>query len=199
MASIASVDRLNGMFLHLCARAVGAETICEVGTAAGISGSYLALAPSCRRLYGLEGSAARLDLARATFAACGIEAKVCLILGAFEETLPRLVAQDVRINLAYIDGDHRRQPTLDVFETLLGQLRPGAMVIFDDIRWSAEMFETWLELREWRGFSDTVDLGRMGLGIWTGTDGRPRVWDLARGLAWPKPVRVVERAHLGES
>jgi predicted O-methyltransferase YrrM len=214
--SVASVNRQWGLFLHLCARALAAETICEFGTAVGISGSYLALAPSCRQFYGLDGSAARLDLAKATFSRCGIrttdalrgsfdvaqdvpqgkrlvdliQAEACLVLGPFEETVPRLLASELRIDLAYVDGDHRRQPTLDIFEQLTRCLRPGALVIFDDIRWTVDMFETWGDLSEWPGFSDTVDVGRMGLGVWIGGDERPRVWDIAKGISWPKPVRV---------
>ena len=74
-----------------------------------------------------------------------------------------------------------------MFEQVVPHLNPGALVVFDDIRWSGGMWEAWRQLRQWRGFAYTIDLRRIGLGIWSGGEREPRAWDL-RAVTWPLGV-----------
>jgi predicted O-methyltransferase YrrM len=199
LGAVVSVSRAWGSFLYLCMQSRTAASVIELGVAGGISGSYLASAASCRSYVGLEGAAWRLEIARRTLSLSGVRAEIEFVEGRFEETLPGFVAGDRYFDLAYIDGDHYMEPTLSHMRRLTPRLNPGALVIFDDIRWSTEMFETWQRLSQWPGVSDAVDVGRMGVCVWQGGEVRPRLWDLARELAWPKPVQVTTSLRPGQA
>ena len=198
LGGVVSVSRVWGSFLYMCTHSRAAKSVIELGVAGGISGSYLASPLSCRSYIGLDGAISRLEVARRTFSLCGLAEKAEFVEGRFEDTLPGVVAGDSYFDLAYIDGDHYMEPTLEHMRRLTPRLNPGALVIFDDIRWSAEMFEAWQRLSQWPGVSDAVDVGRMGVCVWQGGEVQPRAWDLAKALAWPKPVQVTRRLRPGQ-
>lgn len=75
----------------------------------------------------------------------------------------------------WIDGHHEKVATIHYFQRLMPVLNTGALVFFDDIRWSQDMYDGWEELRRWSGFSHTVDLGSIGLGVWSGGDQHPKM------------------------
>jgi predicted O-methyltransferase YrrM len=47
------------------------------------------------------------------------------------------------VDLVYIDGNHRKAPTLDYFSLLKKYSHNDSVLIFDDIHWSTEMEEAW--------------------------------------------------------
>lgn len=58
-----SVTRNWGTFLYLCAKSFSARRVLELGSCAGISGSYLAAAPLVEKLITVEGSPALARMA----------------------------------------------------------------------------------------------------------------------------------------
>ena len=152
------------------------QLVVELGTNVGISAAYQATAlnenANGARLVTLEASPYRLRLAKALHAKLGLE-NISYVQGLFSDTLEAALAEHGELDLAYIDGHHQYQPTLDYFEALWRYSRQGAIFVFDDIRWSEGMLRAWTELRADKRLDITVDLGSMGLGCRAA--GSPRV------------------------
>jgi predicted O-methyltransferase YrrM len=178
VARSASIGREWGTFLHLCARSFGARTILELGGCAGISGCYLASAETCERFVTVEGSPDLAALARASLLGVSDRAEVANEL--FDDALDRLLPTFADgIDLAYVDGHHRYDTTLHYLARLEPHLGRGALVVFDDIRLSRGMWRAWRAVEERPGFSFTVDAGRFGLALWSGSAAGPVRCDLS--------------------
>jgi predicted O-methyltransferase YrrM len=179
LALVASVDRRFGTLLYLCAKAIGARVVLELGSCVGIGTSYLALA-GAERVISVEASPERAAVARAT--AARVSRQVEVSVGRFDDVLPGILeGLTDGLDMAWIDGHHRRDATLRYLESMRSRLNEGAVVAFDDIRWSSEMQEAWRLLERTHGFADTIDLGPIGLGVWQGGGTAPRNHDL-RGI-----------------
>ena len=83
------------------------------------------------------------------------------------------------VDLLYIDANHSFEPTLRYMDRFGPHLKPMALVIFDDIHWSKEMWGAWSVLRNRQGFSNSLDVGSLGLGLWQGGAVRPKQFSLA--------------------
>jgi len=192
----ASVPRRWGVFLHLCA--MEARAIVEMGTCVGISGAYLASAPSRPRLVTLEGSAALAAIAEETLAR--FSDRTTIVRGPFESGIHRalalLAAEQLKVDLAWIDGHHDEAPTLHYVRTLLPHLSHGALVVLDDILLYAGMRRAWQQVSAMRGVAAAVNTGRFGLLLWHGGDAAPRHYDLARHTGiWPSRKRDMPDPH----
>ena len=138
------------------------KTILELGTSFGITSSYLAAADPGAKLFTIEGSSAIAMIARKTFERTGLT-NVELLEGNFDSSLPSLLTRLNSIDLAFIDGNHRKEPTLDYFRQLLQHSNASTILIFDDIHWSKEMEEAWAEIQESQQVTLTIDLFFIGL------------------------------------
>ncbi|MFM6924650.1 MAG: class I SAM-dependent methyltransferase, partial [Ferruginibacter sp.] len=76
----------------------------------------------------------------------------------FAKTLSPLLLNLTEINFAFIDGNHRKAPTLDYFNELLKHKTPATILVFDDIHWSTEMEEAWTMIKEHPAVTLTIDL-----------------------------------------
>lgn len=177
LAAVSSVLPQWGMFLYLCANALGAKTILELGSGAGISGCYLAWSSACRRFISVEGDPARARLARLHLQQ--VTDRCELFNASFDEALDRILPTvGDGIDLAYIDGNKDKAHNLHYLERIVPYLNRESVVIFDDIHWSPEMRDMWWEAGSRPGFSHTVNAGRFGVGVWTGGPGRPKIHSL---------------------
>jgi len=174
----ASIPVRWGVFLSLCVDAAGAGTVVELGSCAGIASAYLAGARSRPAVLTVEASPRLAAMARRT--AGRVSDRVTVVNALFDDALdtalPALTGSGV--DLAWIDGHHERVATLHYLHRLVPALSPGALVLFDDISWSADMRSCWEDICRHGGFSDVVDLGKCGVGIWQGGHSLPRRWDL---------------------
>jgi predicted O-methyltransferase YrrM len=138
------------------------ETILELGTSFGITTSYLSAANANAKIYTIEGSAAIADIARKTFLRMGLE-NIELTEGNFNLVLPELLTKLKTIDLAFIDGNHSKEPTLDYFSKLLKHSTPSTILIFDDIHWSAGMEAAWAAIKQHPSVTLTIDLFFIGI------------------------------------
>lgn len=162
----ASKGQPHAQMLLRLVRATRARKIVELGTCVGISGSYLAAGLRLNgggRLITLEGSAARCSVASESFAEVGLDDLVEVRAGIFADTYPGALEAAAPIDFLYIDGHHREEPTIAYFNSAVPHLAPGALVLFDDIRWSDEMKRAWQTVRAFPGLAYDIDLGGMGL------------------------------------
>jgi predicted O-methyltransferase YrrM len=138
------------------------ETILELGTSLGISTAYMALANPRARVVTAEGSVAIAAQAQKNFQSLHLSS-VEQVTGNFDVTLPPILKTLPHLDLAFIDGNHRYEPTLQYFNQLLPSLHNNSIVIFDDIHWSAGMEKAWHAIQENRAVTLSIDLFFIGL------------------------------------
>lgn len=194
-----SVNAEWGTFLFLCAQSFKARTILELGACAGISGCYLASSEYCERFITVEASPQLASLATANIHQVANAAEVvnALFDDALDQILPTLTAG---MDLAYIDGHHKYEPTLRYFRRLEPHLNKGALVVFDDVHLSEEMWRAWQVLKGRKGFAHTIDAGRFGVCFWDGLPSAPVNHDLGPYLGWlwkvsPQRQSMVPLSH----
>ncbi len=176
IANQTSVGRETGQMMYLAGRGSQARTIVELGACAGIASAYLA-ASGCARFVGIEGYADLAEIARRNVQQGKSDAEIVNAL--FDDALDEMLdAFADGIDNARIDGHHEQIATIHYFQRLQPKLNAGALVFFDDIRWSQDMVDGWKALRADRGFAHAVDLGNIGVGVWNGGDQVPQRHDL---------------------
>ncbi|MEO7308046.1 MAG: class I SAM-dependent methyltransferase [Ferruginibacter sp.] len=137
-------------------------TILELGTSFGITTSYLAAANPDGKVYTIEGSPAIADIARRTFSRVGLS-NVELSEGNFDHVLPEFLTKAGKIGLAFIDGNHRKEPTLAYFAQLLNNSTPSSILVFDDIHWSDDMEQAWDIIQQHPAVTLSIDLFFIGI------------------------------------
>jgi len=136
--------------------------ILELGTSLGITSSYLAKGNEQSVVFTCEGSSAIAGIAQKNFDALQIK-NIRLTLGDFAKTLQPLLNEIGKVDLAFVDGNHRKDPTLDYFTQLLQHSHPATIMIFDDIHWSEEMEAAWHTIQQHPSVTLTIDLFFIGL------------------------------------
>jgi len=102
------------------------------------------------------------DIAGKTFNRLGLK-NIELTTGNFDDALPSLLSKLNTVDLAFIDGNHRKEPTLNYFQQLLNHSAPSTILIFDDIHWSADMEAAWTEIKQHPSITLTIDLFFIGI------------------------------------
>jgi predicted O-methyltransferase YrrM len=125
------LDASQGLFCYLMARALGARRVVEFGTSYGISTIYLALAVRDNgggEVIGTEMVPAKVARARAHLEEAGVSALVQIRAGNALETL-----RDLEPPVDFLLNDGFPRFALPVLELLAPKLRPGALVLADNV------------------------------------------------------------------
>jgi predicted O-methyltransferase YrrM len=131
--------------------------ILELGTSLGIGTAYLASAvPDTTPVVTLEGCAACAGVARINFATLQLPHVTCRV-GPFSDTLEAALASLPHLDLVYLDGNHRLEPTLEYFEACLPRVNERTVLIFDDVHWSPGMAEAWQRIQAHPQVTATID------------------------------------------
>ena len=138
------------------------ENILELGTSLGVTTSYLASASSHAKVYTLEGAPAIADIAKANFKKLGLN-NINTVTGNFDDVLAPVLDRMGTVDLAFLDGNHRKAPTLRYIDLLRAHLHEKSIVILDDIHWSREMEEAWATARGDTSVTCSVDLFFIGI------------------------------------
>lgn len=127
------VSPLQGKFLQLIARMIGARRILEIGTLGGYSTIWLARAlPEGGRLVTLEAAPRHAATARANLAAAGLAERVTLHEGPALDSLARLAAgAEAPFDLVFIDADKPNNPAY--LDWALKLVHPGSVIIGDNV------------------------------------------------------------------
>jgi predicted O-methyltransferase YrrM len=151
-----------GQLLFRIVKAYQPETILELGTSLGITSSYLSLAKPGAKMVTLEGAPQVAEIAEKNFKKTGAK-NIKIIQGNFDHTITTAISQLSPVNLAFIDGNHRQQPTENYFHHLLSKINDDSILIFDDIHWSREMEAAWATIKNHALVKCTVDLFFIGI------------------------------------
>lgn len=162
IAGAALKPKKFAQLLHRIARHYKCKQIVELGTSLGVTSTYLATAPSTQKLYTLEGSKAIAALASQNFRQLQLQ-NMEQVVGNFDATFLPLLQRLPSVDLLYIDGNHRYEPTVRYFEQALPHLHENSIVVFDDIHWSKEMEQAWHQIIADDRITLSVDLFFIGL------------------------------------
>jgi predicted O-methyltransferase YrrM len=129
------IDAEVGALLRVLATAVAATRILEIGTAIGYSGIWLAGAlPPGGMLLTIEARADRAKQARDNFARAGLSERATVIVG---DALLLVAKVTGPFDLIFQDGDKLQYGPM--LERLVALLRPGGLLVTDNILWSGEV------------------------------------------------------------
>ena len=165
VSAIAKSSLKNKKFASLLYRIVKyfkPKNIIELGTSFGITTCYIASGNKDADVTTFEGSKEIARIARQNFSAAHVK-NINLIEGNFNETYFEALQKMERIDFAFIDGNHRRDATLDYFLSVLKKSPNTSIFIFDDIHWSGEMEEAWQQIQDHDSVKLTIDLFFIGL------------------------------------
>lgn len=138
------------------------KSIIELGTCLGITTAYLSKACPEAEVITIEGCPETAKVARNNFKELDLE-NVELQVGNFDVLLPEVIANAEKLDFVYIDGNHRKEATLNYFNWCLPKVHENSLLIFDDIYWSKGMKEAWEEIKNHPDVVVTVDLFWIGL------------------------------------
>ena len=130
----------QGQFMALLVRLLGTRRALEIGTFTGYSSLAVALAlPDDGRLVCCDMSAEWTSVARRYWQRAGVAHKVELRLGPALETLQGMVSNGDRgsFDFAFVDAD--KTGYRDYYERCLELLRPGGLVVFDNMLWEGKV------------------------------------------------------------
>lgn len=148
----------QGRMLFRLADWLAPRTILELGTSVGIGTMYLRAGNLLASMISLEGCPQTVSVARSNLDLLGVNRRTELVTGPFEDTLIPALEKLVSPDMVYIDGNHRKKPTVQYFETCLPYANDSTVFIFDDIHWSPEMEEAWSFIKDHPRVTLTVDL-----------------------------------------
>ena len=151
-----------GQLLYRMVRHWQPTTILELGTSLGISTSYLSLARPEATIITMEGASSIAAKARQNFNTLKLE-NISIKEGNFDQTLSAVTSQLSSVDLAFIDGNHRREPTVNYFCQLLPLTHNDSILIFDDIHWSRGMDQAWETIKQHPSVRCTIDLFFIGI------------------------------------
>ncbi len=138
------------------------KNVLELGTSFGITTSYLASANNNPVVTSMEGSQSIANIAQNNFDTLQLK-NINIIKGDFEKTLSPFLDSATIIDFAFLDGNHRKIPTIQYFKQILLNSTEETIVIFDDIHWSNEMEEAWEEIKLHPAVTLTIDLFFIGI------------------------------------
>ncbi len=160
----------------------------ELGTSLGISGMYQSAAAPSKPMWTIEGNPASAEFAQRQFRRIGL-LNTQVYNAPFEEALPALLEQMDGLDYAFVDGNHRYEPTERYVNWMLEKVHPGTIIVLADIYWSKEMRAVWDKLRYRPEVRASIDLYDVGLLLFRS--------EFAEQQHWTLVPRVWKPWHLG--
>lgn len=140
------------------------QTLIELGTSLGITTAYLACAVPQSNIISIEGNENVAKVAAQQFKALNFS-NIQLKVAKFQTELPKVVQQVSSVDFAFIDGNHRYEPTVNYFQQLAEKSNNNTLIVIDDIHWSKEMEAAWQTIQQHSAVTLTLDLFFLGI-VW---------------------------------
>ena len=162
ICSNSAKNKKYAALLYRIRKHYNSKSILEIGTSLGISACYLAIDDPTTQITTIEGCPNTANIAKNNFKKLNLD-NVNLCVGNFDNILPAQLLKLKKIDLIFIDGNHRKQPTIDYFEKCLLNSHDKSIFIFDDIHWSKGMQEAWHYIKFHPKTTATIDLFFIGI------------------------------------
>lgn len=129
---------VQGRLLTMLVEVSGARRILEIGSFSGYSSICMAYGlPEGGHIDALEINDEMEELIREGFERAGVTDRITLIIGDALDTLNRLEGP---YDLIFMDANKRQY--CDYYEKALPLLRPGGLLIADDVLWDGKLYES---------------------------------------------------------
>ncbi|WP_207533839.1 O-methyltransferase [Desertivirga arenae] len=138
------------------------RNIVELGTCLGLTTSYLAKAAPDAKVISIEGCPETAKVASENLQKLHAS-NTQLLTGNFDIVLPTVIDAADKLDFVFVDGNHRKEATLNYFKWCLPKVNENTLLVFDDIYWSKGMEEAWEEIKAHPQVTVTVDLFWIGL------------------------------------
>lgn len=136
------ISWIQARFMQLMAKMLGAASYLEIGVFTGYSTLAVAeVLPAGGKITALDISEDWTGIGRRYWKEAGVEDKIDLILGDACKTMEGLCAKTPApsFDLAFIDADKMDLPRY--FDYALKLVRPGGLVIVDNVLWSGAVLD----------------------------------------------------------
>jgi len=134
--AIMAISPVQGQFMMLLLKLIGAKKTLEVGVFTGYSSLCTALTiPADGHIFACDVSEEWTSVARRYWAEAGVADKITLTLAPAVETLDALLANGHAgtFDFAFIDADKSNYDAY--YERALKLLRKGGLIVFDNMLW----------------------------------------------------------------
>jgi predicted O-methyltransferase YrrM len=162
IAKNAAKPKKFGQLLFRMVKHYQPATILELGTSLGITTLYLSLAKPDGKLITMEGSKEIAEVTKRNFRNLEIR-NIEIVEGNFDNTLSSVVRGLSTVDFAFIDGNHRKEPTERYFKEILAKTNNDSILVFDDIHWSSEMEAAWETIKNNAAVTCSIDLFFIGI------------------------------------
>lgn len=153
-------NEFGGIQLKRIVDAFGHGNVLELGTNTGLSGCYFLSSDNTEHFYTIEGSPDLCKIADINLKTMGDN--YTLYEGLFDDVLNSLDLED-QFMYAFIDGQHEKQATIHYMEKIFPMMKPGGILILDDIYWSEGMLDAWNIIKRDSRFDLSIDFGWRGI------------------------------------
>ena len=161
MALVAGSSTEKMRLLYRLAAYFRPARVLELGTHLGIGTFALHSGWPEAQIITIEGSREIFELANEKFRQWKLPG-IHSVFGLFDEVLPEVLTGR-ELDMIVVDGNHRYDATLRYFDLLMPALAPEGFILWDDIRWTPEMWRAWEHIRRSPQVGLSLDLYKTGL------------------------------------
>ena len=136
------ISPLQGQFMSLILKSINAQTALEIGVFTGYSSLCIAMAlPDQGRLVACDISEEWTAVARRYWKAAAIDHKIDLRLAPAVDTLDALLREGRQDAFDFVFIDANKDGYEAYYEKSLALLRPGGMMMVDNVLWKGYVFD----------------------------------------------------------
>ncbi len=137
-----------------------AQNILELGTSIGFATQAMSRVNPNSKIDTIEGCPQISDYNKKHFHAILLD-NINQITGNINDVIKDLNSKNY--DLIFFDGNHKKEPTLHYFESLLSTTHNNSVFIFDDIYWSKGMTQAWETIKQHPKVTVTIDTFYWGI------------------------------------
>lgn len=157
----ASISAKYGKLLFRIVKYYNLQNRIEFGTSLGVSAMYLAKGNAEGNVKSFEGNESLSEFSSKWHKEHDLQ-NIIVVNKLFSEAMSKIESGNEKIDLVFIDGDHKYESTKEYFNFFLMRMKEG-FIILDDINWSAGMRKVWNEIVEHNTSFVTFDLYKLGI------------------------------------
>ena len=173
VASIAKYNQSHprtAQFLFRLINRFKPKTMIELGTSLGITTLYQAFGSTNGEMHTIEGCPSTAIVARNIINDFEVDEaqihqanNITVHTGVFENVLPKILGKMKQLDYIFIDGNHKKEPTINYFEMCLPYIHKDSVIVFHDIRWSEGMAAAWKEVKAHKQVTLTLEVYDFGV------------------------------------
>lgn len=133
----------QGQFMALIVELIGAKKTLEIGVYTGYSSLVVALAlPAGGQIIACDINTETSNIAKSFWQKAGVAEKIELKLAPALETLDQLIMQGETNTFDFVFIDADKQNYSNYYERSLSLVRPGGLIIIDNVLWSGRVADS---------------------------------------------------------